>query len=147
MNSPINLQVAIENVKSPDDLKSDTNEEEIYDNNSEEKLNKKQIKKARADYEEDLDKRVIEAKKSVVDFLEGLLKSRVVKWWLKIFMFFVLGCFMWVVSVTIYDLMYHEPPKPFFIKLWVHSMDYIKTFFAAVGFVVIVFKMFLNGKP
>lgn len=146
MDKSLDFEEAIENVKSPNDLKNETEEEEIYSDKNQETPSKKQTQKAQDDYQKDLDNKVTEAKKSVVEFLEGLLKSNTVKWWLKIFMFFMLFCLIWVVAVTIYDMMYNSPPNPFFIKLWSNSMDYLKTFFAAVGFVVIVFKIFLNGK-
>ncbi|MDD3506614.1 MAG: hypothetical protein PHX65_08740 [Sulfurimonas sp.] len=97
--------------------------------------------------QDDLGEQLLKAKSAFIVFLLKLLESTWIKAWFRLFFYFTLGCFIWFTSVTMYDFLYHNPPNKVFMEVWSNSFDYIKTFFAAIGFVVILFKLFMNGKP
>jgi hypothetical protein len=90
---------------------------------------------------------VLHAKKSFVEFLEGLLKSFWVRLWFIILSYFVLACFVWFVGVSLYDMLYHDIPKQFFVKIWGNSIEFLKLLFAIIGAIFVFIKLFLNGKP
>ena len=131
--------------------KADQNNIDVQENNSE--YGKQILQKAKsADKDraigptEDLSQSINKAKKSFIEFIEGLLKSSWVKNWFRIFFYFVLFCLVWFVSVSLYDLLYNVTPKKFFIDIWKSSIEFLKLIFAVIGFLFVVIRLIINGK-
>ena len=116
------------------------------------KCSKQILKKATSDgvipltLGDDLSQSVIKAKRSFVEFLEGLLKSEWVKCWFRVFFFFVLFCFIWFIVVSLYNILYSDPPKKIYIEIWKSSVEFLKLVFAIIGAVFVLIKIFINGK-
>jgi hypothetical protein len=117
---------------------------ELAQDVSKEDKTRKEIEK---DAHKSIDEVILHAKKSFVEFLEGLLESTCVRIWFLILSYFILFCFMWFVSVSLYDMLYSYIPNQFFIKIWSNSIEFLKLLFAIIGAIFVFIKLFLNGKP
>lgn len=95
---------------------------------------------------EDLSQSINKAKKSFIEFIEGLLRSSWVKNWFRVFFYFILFCFAWFVVVSLYDLLYSTTPKKFFIDIWKSSIEFLKLVFAVIGVLFVAIKLIINGK-
>ncbi|WP_103649808.1 hypothetical protein [Campylobacter concisus] len=131
--------------------KADQKRIDVQENNSE--YGKQILQKAKsADKDraigptEDLSQSINKAKKSFIEFIEGLLKSSWVKNWFRIFFYFVLFCLVWFVVVSLYDLLYSTTPNKFFIDIWKSSIEFLKLVFAVIGVLFVAIKLIINGK-
>lgn len=131
--------------------KADQKSIDVQENNSE--YGKQILQKAKsADKDraigptEDLSQSINKAKKSFIEFIEGLLKSSWVKNWFRIFFYFVLFCLVWFVVVSLYDLLYSTTPNKFFIDIWKSSIEFLKLVFAVIGVLFVAIKLIINGK-
>ena len=131
--------------------KADQKRIDVQENNSE--YGKQILQKAKsADKDraigptEDLSQSINKAKKSFIEFIEGLLKSSWVKNWFRIFFYFVLFCLVWFVVVSLYNLLYSTTPNKFFIDIWKSSIEFLKLVFAVIGVLFVAIKLIINGK-
>ncbi|MDR0664288.1 MAG: hypothetical protein LBF86_02020 [Helicobacteraceae bacterium] len=73
-------------------------------------------------------------KSDTVTYFRQLLKSGWVCWWFRIFFFAILIFMIWFVAFSLYDILYHSPPKPLFLSIWSEALAFLKTVFAVIGF-------------
>lgn len=143
-----------------DSLRGSIREDRKASEREQEEEKRKQDKKSKETYEntlnepgnekvsrgEELNDSILGAKKSFVEFLQGLLKSDWVKWWLRLFFYFILLCFIWLITVSLSNILYSHEPKKLFIDIWKSSIEFLKLVFAIIGALFVVIKLFINGK-
>lgn len=95
---------------------------------------------------DDLSESINKAKKSFIEFIEGLLRSSWVTNWFRMLFYFILLCFAWFVSVSLFDFLYHPTPNKFFVDIWKSSIEFLKLVFAIIGVLFVIIKLIINGK-